>query len=222
MTPELILHHVPWSRSFRILWLCEELGLPVTLRTYEIAGTAMRDSGLPALSPATRVPTLEIDGTPLAESGAIIEYLCGLHAPALTRAADDPERAAYLQWLFYGETVASLIENLNVSHLFLRPPAKPSVAVVKITTARLRASLAGLEARLGDDGYLLPGGFSGADMMMGFALVAAGHFVDLAPFPKLRAYQARLEARPAYARAAEREGPQQFYDRDFYPIPSEG
>ena len=67
--------------------------------------------------------------------------------------------------------------------------------------------------------FLLERGFSAADTMMGFTLESAGHYVRLDNFPNLRAYMARIAARPAYQKALEAEGLQQFYDRDFYEVP---
>ncbi len=221
----ITLHHVQYGRSFRVLWLIEEIGVDVfgglDLREYTIGDRSMRDSDLPRLSPAIRIPAIACDGLEMSESGAIVELLTERHAPDLTRAADHPERPAFLQWLHYAETMASLIEQLNLQMVFLRPPAKPSPIVIKLNVARLRGTLAGLEARLGHQGWLLPGGFSGADIMLGFNLFAAPYYVDMAAFPKLLAYKARMEARPAYQRAVAREGPQRFYDKPFYPVPED-
>ena len=218
------LHHVPYGRSFRVLWLIEEIGLearrgPLEIVEHRIGDPAMREGDLPRLSPATRIPALEMDGLEMAESGAIVEYLIESEAPDLGRAVGHAERPAYLQWIHYAETQASLIENLNLQHLFLRPPAQPSAITIKLLTARLRASLAGMEARLGEDGWLLPGGFSGADIMMGFNLFAVPFYVKLDAFPRVQTYAARIAARPAYQRAVGREGPQRFYAQDFYPVP---
>ncbi len=218
------LHHVQYGRSFRILWLIEEAGLeaklgPLEIIEHQIGSREMRESGLPRVSPATRIPAIEIDDLEMAESGAILEYLVETHAPELGRVAGHTERAAYLQWIHYSETMASLIENLNLQMVFLRPPAKPSPIVAKLTVARLRAALQGMEARMGEGDWLLPSGFSGADIMMGFNLFAAPYYVDLAEFPKLMAYKTRIEALPSHQRACAREGAQRFYDKDFYPVP---
>ncbi|MBO9464450.1 glutathione S-transferase family protein [Tropicibacter sp. R15_0] len=218
------LHHVQYGRSFRILWLIEEAGLeaklgPLEIVEYQIGSKSMREGALPQLSPAMRIPAIEIDGLEMAESGAIMEYLIETEAPEFGRAPGHAERADYLQWIHYSETMASLIENLNLQMVFLRPPAKPSPVVVKLTVARLRGALAGMEARMGDHEWLLPGGFSGADMMMGFNLFAAPYYVPLDEFPKLQAYKARMETRAAYQRACAREGEQRFYAQDFYPVP---
>jgi glutathione S-transferase len=214
----ITLHHVPFSRSFRVLWLLEELGLKADVVEYAIGDGSMAKGTLPGLSPAIRVPAVEIDGTSLSESGAIVQYLCETRGSALNRGPGHAERARFLEWIGFAETMASLVEQLNLNMVFLRPPAKPSPVVVQLNVARLKGTLAGMEARLENE-WLLPGGFSGADIMMGFNLFAAPFFVKMDDFEKLNAYRERIEMRPAYQRARERDGPQRFYDQDFYPVP---
>lgn len=217
------LHHVQYGRSFRVLWLLEEIGVDrfggLEVVEHRIGTREMAESDLKRVSPAVRIPAIEHDGLEMCESGAILEYLTETHAPELGRAPGSPERAKYLQWIHFAETQASLIENLNLQMVFLRPPATPSPIVVKLQVARLKQTLRGLEAALPEDGWLLEGGFSAADIMMGFNLYAVPFFVHLDDFPKIRAYKARMETRDAYARAVEREGPQRFYSQDFYPVP---
>lgn len=214
------LHHVPFSRSFRTLWLLEELGLSCDITEYSIGDKSMRAPEFLAKSPAGRVPALEIDGLLLSESGAIAQYLTETRPEAgLGRSPGDPERAAFLEWVFYSETMGTLIEQLNLSHLFLRDPRQASPTVTKVTTARLAASLAGMEDRLSDDAFLLPSGFSAADTMMGFNLFAACYYVKLDPYPRILAYRDRLERRPAFKSARAKDGVQRFYTKDFYPVP---
>ena len=216
----ITLHHVPFSRSFRILWLLEELGLSYEVKTYSIRDGSLRDPAFLKLSPAGRVPALEYEGQVLFESGAIVQWLCEQHPEAgLMPDPDHTDRAAFLELLGFAETMASLIENLNLSHIFLRDPSQASPVVLKLTTARLAATLAGLEARLGAQDYLLPTGFSGADAMMGFNLFAAPYYVRMDAFPNLRAYCARIEARPGFLAARARDGEQDFYSKDFYSVP---
>ncbi|WP_425098448.1 glutathione S-transferase family protein [Tropicibacter sp. S64] len=221
----ITLHHVQYGRSFRVLWLLEEIGLEtfggLEIVEHRIGTKEMRESGLARVSPAVRIPAIEYEGLEMAESGAIVEHLTERFAPELGRAEEHPERADYLQWIHYAETQASLIETLNLVHLFLRPPAQKDPVFLKLMAARLKGTLAGMEARMGGE-YLLPGGFSAADIMMGFNLFAAPYYVHLDPFPKLMAYKARLEARDAFRRCVEREGPQRFYSQDFYPVPEAG
>ncbi|MDG3040785.1 glutathione S-transferase family protein [Roseicyclus marinus] len=219
----IVLHHVPWGRSFRVLWLLCEMGMPPDeIIRYRIGDRAMREAALMGVSPAGRIPALEIDGITIFESGAIVQYLCETRAGhGFGRLPGDPERVRFLEAIGFAETQASLIEQLNLNHLFLRPPAKPSPTVVKLNTLRLADTLRALEGMLAGD-YLLPAGFSGADAMLGFNLFAAPFYVRMEPYPKLRAYWQRLQARPAFRQAAEIEGPQTFYAREFYEVPAGG
>ena len=215
------LHHVPFSRSFRVLWLLQEMGLDCEIAEYQIRDGSLRVPAFTDISPAARVPGLEIDGQSLFESGAIVEYLCETRPEhGFGRAAGDPERARYLELMWFAETMANPIEQLNMSHIFLRDPAMASPTVIKLNTARLAGTLKALEAMLGGQEYLLPSGFSAVDAMMGFNLFAAPYYVKLEQLLGLQAYRARLEARPGYIAARARDGAQDFYTKPFYPVPT--
>jgi glutathione S-transferase len=202
------------------MWLLEEMGLSYEVKTYAITDGSLRDPAYLMKSPGGRAPALEIDGHAIFESPAITEYLCETRPEhGLGRLAGEEERIPFLQWLAYAETQASTIASLNLQMVFLRPPAKASPVVLKLEVARLRASVKVLEAALGDQAWLLASGFSAADTMMGFNLFAVPFFVDLDPFPAVRAYIDRIQSRPAYQAVLEREGPQTFYAQDFYPVP---
>lgn len=216
------LHHVPLARSFRVLWLLEELKLDHEIRSYSIRDGSMRAPEFLALSPAGRVPVLEHEGEVWFESAAIVQLLCERHPQAgLMPLPGHPDRARWLEMLSFSETVGCLLENLNLNQVFLRPPARPSAVVVKLLNARLRAALGAMEARLEGD-YLLPSGFSAADIMLGYGFELARYYVDLDQYPRLMAYWARLRARPAYIRAKARDGEQDIYAQGFYPVPEEG
>lgn len=213
------LHHVPWGRSFRVLWMLQEMGISPDLELYRIGTRKMQEPGLKTHSPAGRIPALEIDGRTVFESSAILQYLCETRPIfGFGRPPGDPERVSYLEALGFAETQASLIEQLNLNHLFLRLPAKPSPVVVKLNTLRLKGTLDALDGMIGGE-YLLPSGFSAADVMLGFNLFAAPFYVRLDPWPGLQAYWQRLQARPAFRAAAEIEGPQTFYAKEFYEVP---
>lgn len=216
----MILHHIPFSRSFRVLWMLEELGLKADIKTYAITDGSLRTPEYLAKAPLGRVPALEIDGMTLSESGAILQYLAETHAEAgLDRPVGHADRARYLEFFGFGETMGSQVEALNLQHLFLRAPAQASPTVIKLNTARLRSTLQVLDGALEGQEYVLASGLSATDMMMGFNLFAAPYYVKLDDMPNLQAYRARLEARPAFQRARALDGEQAFYTKDFYPVP---
>lgn len=217
MTPRL--HHVSLSRSFRILWLLCEMGIVPDLVLYDITDGSLRSADHLARSPAGRVPALEIDGVTLFESGAITEYLCESRPEhGFGRVPGHPERATYLEWLHFAETQAHLIANLNLQCLFLRDPAMRSPTVLKLEVRRLELTLKAVDARLRARDHLLDGGFSGADTMLGYNLLAAPYYVRLEPFPAIRAYLDRLGQRPGYLKARALDGAQKFYRQEFYDV----
>ncbi len=214
------LHSIAGSRSFRVLWLLFELNEEVEVVRYAITDGSLHTEDFKAISPARRVPALEIDGRVLFESGAIVQYLCETRSGhGLMPAPEDPERADWLMWLHYAETLACHIQNLNMQHLFLPDPATRSATVMELETKRLAIALKGIERALQDGDYLLPSGFSAADIMMGFTLESASRYVRFDRFTAVAAYRDRIAARPAYRSALAAEGAQQFYDRDFYDLP---
>lgn len=217
----MILHHIPFSRSFRILWMLEELGLTAELKMYSIRDGSTRSPELLRYSPAGRVPALEFDdGTAMFESAAILQVLAEQHSEfGFDRPAGHADRARFLEVLGFAETMGSQLEMLNMQHLFLRDPADKSITVMKLNTARLKAGLRAVEAMLSDQDWLCASGFSAADIMMGFNIFGAPYFVDMDPYPTLHAYRQRIEARPAFQRAQARDGEQDFYTQSFYAIP---
>ena len=213
------LHHIPFSRSFRILWLLEEMGLRAELKSYSITDGSLRASEFKAISPVGRVPALEIDGLTIYESAAIVEYLTETRTEhGLGRLAGDPERVPYLEWLGFAETQASILASLNMQHLFMGNPTPASPVVLKLEAARLGATLKAMDGILAGRDWLLESGFSAADTMMGFNLFAAPYYVKMDRFENVQAYVARIEARPAYKEARALDGQQEFYKKDFYEV----
>ncbi|MFC0812323.1 glutathione S-transferase family protein [Paracoccus panacisoli] len=212
------LHHARGSRSFRVLWLLEELGLDYGLTGYDFADGSLRAPEHLARSPAGKVPALEIDGGALFESGAIVQLLTE-QAGRLAPKPGEPERADFLQWLYFAETQAICLQNLNIQHNFIRPAEARSIPTIKLETKRLAVTARALEARLTGRAHLLGSGFSAADCMFGFNVRSLGYFLPKADYPAVFGWWDRMRARPACARALDREGGEMF-DRDFYEIPN--
>lgn len=212
------LHHVPGSRSLRVLWLLEELGLPCDIRVWSLTDGGLRSAEFRALSPAGRIPALEIDGRAIFESGAIVQYLTEREG-RLAPAPGQPERAAFLEWLCFAETQANILQALNIHHIFLRPESARSVPLMRLDTKRLEVTARALEEHLARQPELLPSGFSAADCMLGFNIEAIFRFLPVHDYPALAGYRDRMMTRPAYQRALERAGGDSIYSRDFYEVP---
>lgn len=207
------LHHCPQTRSMRSLWLLHELGVDFELHTYPFDKT-LRQEPYRSLNPTGRVPTLEIDNVVLTESGAIAEYLCERFQEAnLGRDPSHADRAQWLNWIHFAETISQHTAALTQQHIALYADHMRSPIVMQLEAKRLSKTLATVEAGLGDD-YLLSA-FSAADIGVGQAAYMAQHFVSLDPFPRLSAWFERLQARAAFQKSLP-DGPG-LYAQSFYP-----
>ena len=219
----IVLHHVAQARSFRTLWLLQEMGLEFEVRQWNFFDKSMRGQEFRALSPAARVPALEIDGRVLFESGAITEYLvetrpeCGLG-----RAVGHEERADWLQWLHFAETIGQHLANLTQHHIALRDPAMRSPTVMRLEAKRLEKVLEVVDRAVPAQEYLLSSGFSAVDVNVGYGVMIARHFVPGDLLPALDGYFQRLVARDAFALAKARDGDTVIYRNAFYAPPEEG
>ena len=215
------LHHCPQTRSMRVLWLLHELGVPFEVVVHPF-DRSLRDPEYLKLSPAGRVPALEIDGMTMFESGAMTEYLCELFSEAgLGRLPGDPERAEWLTWLHFAETVSQHTAALTQQHVALYDDSMRSPIVMKLEAARLKKCYAAIEERLsGPDSEhdtLLASGFSAADIAVGQAVYMAAHFAALDEFPALAAWYGRITGRPAFKASLPGDDEATLYARDFYP-----
>lgn len=200
----LVVHHAPNTRSVRIVWLMEELGLPYRIVPHRLGDPEMRAPEHLAVNPNGRVPTL-IDGeVTIFESGAIVEYVLARHGGGRLRPAETaPEFPAYLQWLHYAEGMIMPPVNTIVVETILLAPERRSEANAARALKLLTRSLGAVEGALGDGRPFLAGAaFTGADVMTGHACTVARKLgADLSDKPALAAYVERLNARPALARA---------------------
>ncbi|WP_212525279.1 glutathione S-transferase family protein [Actibacterium sp. MT2.3-13A] len=214
------LHHCPQARSFRTLWLLHEMGLKFETVRHDFFDGSMRSPDFLALSPAGRVPALEIDGRVLFESGAIAEYLVETRPVAgLGRLPGEEERADWLEWLHFAETIGQHLANLTMHHITLREDWMRSPTVMRLEAKRLEKVLEVIERVVARHDWLLPSGFSAVDTNVGYGVMIARRFVPPTLLPAVDAYYQRLAARPAFQKALEQDGPAQIYTRDFYEVP---
>ena len=214
---EIILWHVPLSRSMRVLWLLNELELPFRLRVMDLRSKDMRGAEYEAIHPVGRAPALQVDGNVIHESGAMVEYLCETRGPHLWRGPGEDGRLGWLDWLHFAETIGQHIANLTQSHLMLRDPSMRSPTVMKLETARLGRTLRLVEQTVEGQDWLMAAGFSGVDCAVGWSVWTARRFV---PLPvALQGYVDRCADRAAFQASLPGAGDPVLYDRDFYEVP---
>jgi glutathione S-transferase len=198
----ITLHHCMSARSFRPLWMLEELGVPYELVMLPFPPRAVQRSYL-ELNPLGTVPLLVDGATRMTESAAICQYLCAMNAPTpLQVEPDEPEFGAYLNLLHFGEATLTFPQTLVLRYARFEPAHRqlPSVAedYAKWFLARLRT----LEPQLSAHPHLCSGRFTAADVSVGYALMLAGYLGLASRFtPAVAAYWERLQQRDAYLRA---------------------
>ncbi|MDQ6880923.1 MAG: glutathione S-transferase family protein [Pseudomonadota bacterium] len=205
----LTIHHLGKSQSERILWLCEELGVPYELKRYNRDPvTILAPPELQAMHPMGTAPVITEGDLVLAESGAIVEYIIAKHGGGrLARGPAHADFARYLYWFhFANATLQPLMgRNMILSRLKL-PPDNP---VLVSTLGRLHRALDLVDDRLGTADFLGGPEFTAADIMVVFSLSTMRYFapVDLAPYANIRAYLRRIGERKAYQAAMHKGDP---------------
>ena len=218
------VHHLNNSRSQRILWLLEELGLSYEVVRYQRdAKTMLAPPELRAVHPLGKSPVITDDDITVAESGAIIEYLVERYGEGrLQPALGTPERLRYTYWLHFAEGSAMPPLLLKLVFSFLpKSPALPALLrplVRKVSEGAQKSfidpqilqQLNYFEAELGRHEWFAGDSFSAADIQMSFPLEAAAARGGLdKKWPKVSAFLQKIHDRPAYQRALEQGGPYQ-------------
>ncbi|WP_028081832.1 glutathione S-transferase family protein [Solimonas soli] len=214
----IVVHHLNNSRSQRVLWLLEELGLPYEVKRYERnRKTMLAPPELRAVHPLGKSPVISDGELTIAETGAIIEYLLERYGEGrLQPAAGTPERLRYRYWLHYaeGSLMPLLVMKLVLSQIAPRAPALVRPLARRIgdgvlqgfVEPNLKTHLAYVDAELGRSAWFAGDAFSAADVQMSFPCEAAGARGG-GHYPRIAAFVERIRARPAYRRALERGGP---------------
>ena len=216
----ITLHHLNNSRSQRIIWLLEELGLEYDIKRYERdAKTMLAPPSLRKVHPLGKSPVITDGDHTLAESGAIIEYLVERYGGGrLIPPAGSPERLRYTYWLHFAEGSAMpplllklIFDKIETTPMpfFAKPIAKGISGKVKSSfiDPQLTQILNYMEKELEKEDWFAGAAFTAADIQMSFPLEAAAARGGLDKSrPALTDFLSRIHARPAYQRALERGG----------------
>ncbi len=202
----LKVHHLNNSRSQRILWLLEELGVPYEIVQHQRdAVTNLAPPELLDIHPLGKSPVIEDKGQVVFESGAIVEYLCERHGGThLVPARGTADHIRYLEWLHFAEGSAMLpfLLRLYTSRLGdAAAPLKPRI------DEQLESHFKYMEDSLLPSGFFVGDGLTGADIMLSFPAEAAVKMGLAFDKPKLTAYVANIHARPGYQAALAKGGP---------------
>jgi len=216
----ITVHHLANSRSQRVLWLLQELGLPYQIKRYERdPETMLAPPALRKVHPLGKSPVLTDGRLTLAESGAIVEYLVERYGKGrLVPPPGTPARLRYIYWMHYAE--GSLMTPLLLKLVFDRIESTPMPLIARpvaraicerakkgFIQPQIRQHLDYLEAEIGKTGWFAGRSFSAADIQMSFPLEAAAASAGLDKrWPKLQDFLRRIHARPAYRVALERGG----------------
>lgn len=209
----IVVHHLNDSRSQRILWLLEELGLPYEIKTYfRDATTRLAPAELKAVHPLGKSPVITEDGATINESGAIIDYILRRHAAGrLAPPVGTTGYEQHQQWLHYAEGSAMLplmllmyVGRLGEAGAPLHPRIEDEMAN---HLGYLNKSLEGRNYLMGDD-------LTAADIQMSFVGEVAGAFGRFDAYPNIAAWVRRCQARPAYRAALAKGGPYNLGPRD--------
>jgi len=205
----ILVHHLENSRSQRVLWLLEELGLDYEVRRYQRdRKTMLAPPELKQVHPLGKSPVIEDEGLVLAETGAIVEYLVDRAGGVLGPPGNRPDALRYRHFLHYAE--GSLMPPLLVMLVIRRlgvlgwPAHKPIQGMIDVHLDWLEQEIAGRPWFAGQ-------AFTAADVMMSFPLEASRGRAGLDHRrPHLIDWLARIHARPAYVRALATGGPYAF------------
>jgi len=202
----IIVHHLNDSRSQRILWLLEELGVGYDIKHYmRDAVTRLAPPELKAINPLGKSPVIEDGDLTIDESGAIVDYLIRRHGGgALAPAPGTALHEHYLVWLHFAEGSAMLPFMLKLYTARLGDAGAPLAPRID---EQIASYLKFVDDALADSDWLIGNTLTGADIMMSFVAEIAVKYGLGSDYPRVLAYAQRIQARPAWQKALERGGP---------------
>jgi glutathione S-transferase len=205
----ITVHHLTDSRSQRIIWLLEELGIPYEIKFYQRDDkTRLAPPELKAIHPLGKSPVITDNGKAIAESGAIVEYIIRRHGNgALQPAANSPDYDSYIEWLHYSEGSAMLPLMLHLYTTRLGDAAAPLRPRIDSEIAN---HLSFVNQSLNGKDYFVGDQLTGADIQMSFVGEMAKIFGMIDAYPNLKSWLARMHSRPAFKRSIEKGGAYRF------------
>ncbi|MEY4268964.1 MAG: hypothetical protein RLZZ58_180 [Pseudomonadota bacterium] len=201
----ITVHHLNNSRSQRILWLLEELGIDYDIKHYaRDAVTSLAPPELRAIHPLGKSPLLQVGDRIIQESGAIVEYVCEhLGGDALVPPRGTDAHISHLEWMHFaeGSAMSPILLNLFIGRLGEGgAPLRPRI------DSELASHFGLLENALNDHGHFIGDRLSAADIMLSFPCEVAATQGGAEKYPRLSAFVAAMHARPAWQRAREKGG----------------
>lgn len=198
----ITLYHCMSARSFRPLWMLEELGKPYDLVMLPFPPRVLARSYLD-INPLGTIPLMIDGGTRMTESAAICQYLCEVSSPTpLQLAPDEEDFGPYLNYLHFGEATLTFPQTLVLRYSRFEPESRRQPVVAEDYAKWFLARLRMLEPVLSRREYLCANRFTAADVSVGYALMLAQHLGLVPRFtPAVAAYWSRLQQRDAYVRA---------------------
>lgn len=200
----ITFHHSPRARSARLIWLCEELGVPYEAKPIEFA--SRRTPEYLALHPLGQIPVMQDGDITLIESGAIVEYVLERYGRGRLMPSASADgwraRADYLQWFQYGE--ATLAKHLGeiMRNRFVLPEPERNPAIVDDARKRLAGAAEVVDRALAGRDFICGAALTAADIMIAYPLALAKITGELAPaLGNVAAYLRRLRERPGYSKA---------------------
>jgi glutathione S-transferase len=195
------IYHVPGTRSLRVIWLCEELGLPYEVETISFSQEFRASPAWRELNPVGKVPVLRDGDLVLFESGAMVQYILNRYADGkLQPPAQTREHALYLQWAWFAEATFARPLGEIVNHRRVFPEHLQSNIVIEEMQDRARLCLKAVDQAIEDKHYIA-GDFSAADIMLGYSLLLCEKLAPTDGYSCVNSYWQRLQQRPAFQAA---------------------
>jgi len=204
-TAMIEVHHLNNSRSQRVLWCLEELGLDYQIISHQRdPQTSLAPDSLKAIHPLGKSPVVRDGGRTYIESGAILDYLVRRYGNGrLAPREGTPDHQRYVEWMHFAEGSAMLPVMLKLYTSRLGEAAAPLLPRVH---GEIENNFGFLDSELADHDYFVGDELTAADIQLTFVIQAAKMLYTLEKFPRLAAFLTRVQARPAYQRAIQRGG----------------